>query len=481
MSQYQSAYVPEGLTRKQTERGCRVKPPVPFVPSSPNGNKGDKEHTVEVTVNKDVKEKVTVFNGGNQESFLWVASNIKGILERQQAKETHAGWLGEVSDADDELQLLLLDISTSAAGDESNEGKEGDDSKANSSTSKPMSSEDEPIPKKQKPDPEARVKVLKEKMANAKKMADKTLKHAADMYSVVLATPLAAQFREELDKVAHKPYTDNKGVQHPPRGLTWDSLELAVRTWLRHQFPDNAAEQEREYLQMNLQYPVDKMTILAFAGRFNELNNQLEFLPCLYDTGESSTPMNVPFVEAEVPTYLLHAFPMKYQNQYRLSNRTTATDVSTFIKQMVKVQRVMQDAQQAKKPSPAEPSPSSSGGRKRSTETPNAGNPTKRTKKHCGRCKRWGGAHNTHNDNDCQKYDSKGNVLSTWKSKSKKRESAKSTHQTLSDYAQTFATLSASVAELKTQFDKQIRRGRHRHGKRHRDDDDSASYGSDRS
>jgi hypothetical protein len=112
---------------------------------------------------------------------------------------------------------------------------------------------------------------------------------------------------------AINPYTDLQGISKKgPRGPLHKSFDDCVMFHLLTMFPNNVAEQERYYLTNVLKKP-QRISMHQFVQPVEQLNAYIMQLPCWFYSPRikpNTTPVNVPFTEADLVSHVLQMCPL---------------------------------------------------------------------------------------------------------------------------------------------------------------------------
>jgi len=212
----------------------------------------------------------------------------------------------------------------------------------------------------------------------------------------------------------------NGKMYQGPRMRTWKSLTDCIELHKLTVLPTDAAEKQRFYVQQVVRKP-QRVTIRQYMSRMGVLNDYIANLPSIYyssKTVASTVKGNVIFGDGELASIILASTPQTWQNQHNLTHSTVPESPRALLPDLENIERVMNErysekqktkgkSKEAKPDGGGNPSPKklSSGG---SSERV----PKKvRFEKFCQRCKTHGGPHQTHNTNDCRKYDKDGKPL----------------------------------------------------------------------
>jgi hypothetical protein len=116
-------------------------------------------------------------------------------------------------------------------------------------------------------------------------------------------------------------YKDLQGMSRKgPRGLSHESFDDCVMFHLLTVFPKNTAEQEKYYLFNVLKKP-QRVGVCQFVQRIEQPNAYIAQLPCWYYSpsyNPGMTPVNVPFIEADLASHVLRMCLHQWQDQYNL-------------------------------------------------------------------------------------------------------------------------------------------------------------------
>ena len=105
MSYHYAPLVPEGITKKECERGyLHFEPPIPYVPPKCKLTKEHGEHSVKVKMGKDVEEKVTVFNGGIAKAHMDCIQEQNCLLAPAELKKQWMGWNSEEQSTHEDIE-----------------------------------------------------------------------------------------------------------------------------------------------------------------------------------------------------------------------------------------------------------------------------------------------------------------------------------------------------------------------------------------
>jgi hypothetical protein len=176
-----------------------------------------------------------------------------------------------------------------------------------------------------------------------------------------------------------------------------------------------------------------------------------------------------PFDEADLAQLILKMCPMEWQNQYSLSQGIIPQDMRSLLDTLEIIEKGENDkkpraiASAENKKSEDKKGGSSKKDSKRSVSFREERAPKKaRTEKLCDLCKKYGGAHTTHNTGDCKKFDAGGSLKSGFLPRKK------------SDRNENFAQIMKDgFAQVTKAFKKDIKKVSRKEKKRKRNSSDS--------
>jgi hypothetical protein len=209
------------------------------------------------------------------------------------------------------------------------------------------------------------------------------------------------------------PFKDLHGMSRKcPRGLTRESFNDCVMFHLLTVFPNDAAEQEKNYLSNVLKKP-QRVGTRQFIQRIEQLNTYTAQLPCWYYSPSYITrmmPANVPFAKADLGSHVLQMCLHQWQDQFNLQEKgMTPIDMHSLQVSLKAIDRVC-----TPKKAHVQSSKKASHKNKAGAKQPSTGATKQAFKKvHFERsyelCKKHGGVH-THATKDCHRYKKDGMV-----------------------------------------------------------------------
>jgi hypothetical protein len=183
-------------------------------------------------------------------------------------------------------------------------------------------------------------------------------------------------------------------------------------------------------------------------------------MPCFYyspHANASTKPENVLFTEAELGAHVLHMCPLPWQDQYNMNKKgMTPMDMCLLLTLLEAIERVCTHKKGKPDEKSEKPSFKSKKGKKRPGTSPTVRVPKKaHFEKHCDLCKKHGGAHTTHNTNECHKYEKDRTEKSSFRAAKKGGKRSYPVNQN-------FAQLTKKIEKLEKALKKSGKKGRKR-------------------
>ncbi len=380
--------VPDGVKDWECERfALQERPLVPYVPEKDSVQEMvsllKSNQSLKTTIGADAELCLPVWHCGMREAFLLhVSSALDAIKKRgtfKAYKEGHQTYVDQKEAAKEAKANLQLFATTASKGEKAD--KKGTE-KSSAEASGKNRSEKEKVSQKAKEDStEASGKNCSEKEKASQKAKEDTTQVTATapdhlcieckaQYEKALFAKEAAKIQRDAaatkmfqfyayllsldakyawNKIVREqteadPYKDLQGViRKGPRGLTHESFDDCVIFYLLTVFPNNAAEQEKYYLSNVLKKP-QRVGILQFVQRVEQLNAYVAQLPCWYHSPSfvtGMTPANIPFTEADLASHVLRMCPHQWQDQYNLQEKgMTPVDMRTLLTSVEAIERV---------------------------------------------------------------------------------------------------------------------------------------------
>jgi hypothetical protein len=197
-----------------------------------------------------------------------------------------------------------------------------------------------------------------------------------------------------------------------PRGTSCNSFNDCVMFHLLTTFPINAAKQEKYYITNVLKKP-QRVNVHQFVHRVEQLNAYIAQMPCFYyspHANASTKPENILFTEAELGAHVLHMYPLPWQDQCNMTEKgMTPMDKRLLLMSLEAIECICTNKKGELDNFEKSDKSSNKGekGKKRpgTNSTVRVPKKVEFIEKHCELCKKHGGAHTTHNTQDCRKFE----------------------------------------------------------------------------
>ncbi len=425
--------VPKGLKDQEVERGNRTKrPPIPYISES-----DETQDTVNRAKDQSMKIKfadkselnVPIWDSGTGEAFLNHVNLAINACTRKGLFREYEDFSEEAADATEQVATLKDDLNDARKAAK-------------------LSAEE--------------LEIKRALLKSEQKRLDEALegaKSAAEQIFSLYANLLSEDARFIWDKIVQSqvdciPWTDLQGKEHRrARTKSRRSFEDCVTMHLLSRFPNDAAETQRYYISNVLKKP-QRVPVRAFFQRVEQLNSYLLRLPCLYDSPKAiaTTKSIVPYDDSELAIMLLRMCPESWIDQYNLTQEYVPQSTRALLAVLENIEKCDKGASTPNKAttngqSNGNPNGNSDkSGKRKGMNSSSDRIPKKvRNEKHCVLCKKYGGAHTTHNTNECKRYDKDGTLKKGWSKPAS--GSAKPDHQS-------FAQLSKQIAKLKAAYKK---------------------------
>ena len=335
MSYHYAPLVPEGITKKECERGSlHFEAPIPYVPPKCKLTKEHGDHSITVKMGKDLEEQVPVFNGGIAEAHVAVVQQQNRLLSQAGLQKDWTGWNAEEQSAKDDL-LFELALKPEKPIDENSQAFQEYKTKLRSWTDKNQS--------------------LQDKAKNAAKAKAALVTKSFHLCQMFLGEVPKTKWQAIVhDTCQHGGWADDRGTLHDePRGLSFDTLRLCQRKWLGTVLKKDAAEKQRAYLQYYVFRPL-RVSLRDHEARLSQLNHMLKLLPCLKDENPNNNEiehMAKPFTGVEMANIILKGTPQKMQELYYMNNEFP-TRTKPLIEKLEALEPIVKDFASRKKRSP---------------------------------------------------------------------------------------------------------------------------------
>ena len=423
----------KALKDHECEKGNQSKrPPIPYVPVvdevqeklAENNSEG---RTFKISLANDTEFRAGVWFYGTPEQFLCHVKQALAALERMGLFSDYKKHANSRRKFLDEIETVGQEIVTHEAGDTTS-----------SATRTALA---------------ALRGTLAANQVQAKKALEDCRETAAKLFAMY-ANLLSTEKRMAWDKIVERQcdnanWTDLKGVRHAKaRGKTLKSFYDCTKHHVLTMFSMDAAEQQRYYITTGIRKS-GRVTVRAFFTRVEQLNSYIALLPSIYDSPKATTSTRPakPFSEADLAGHILRACPESWLHQYNLTQEHVPQDLTKLLLVLENVEKASISSN-----APAK-TPSSNGNgngnghsekRKGNSSADRIPKKKKKTEKHCVLCQKHGGASNTHNTNECRRYEKDGTAKSGWDKKSNAKPAGKSRSDSNS-----FAQLKDEIADLK--------------------------------
>jgi hypothetical protein len=253
-----------------------------------------------------------------------------------------------------------------------------------------------------------------EKAKQAQETTQGAMTAAANLMFMFYSNLLSPKSKYAWNKIVVKqtegsPYVNLQGVSlEGPRGMSCESFNDCVMFHLLTAFPINAAEQEKYYISNVLKKP-QRVDVRQFVGCVEQLNAYIAQMPCFYyspNANASTKPKNVPFMEAELGSHVLHMCPLQWQDQYNMNEEgMTPMDMRLLLTLLEAIECVC-TYEKGKLQSSKKSSHKSKKGKKCPGTKAMVRVPKKVCfEKHCNLCKKHGSAYTMHNTHDCCRFE----------------------------------------------------------------------------
>jgi hypothetical protein len=293
---------------------------------------------------------------------------------------------------------------------------------------KSKAKEAEEAPKVTKDTMKAGFQVDLEKAKQAQKIAKGAITAAASAMFAFYLNLLSPESKYAWNKIVSKktesnPYVNLQGISlEGPRGMSRELFNDCIMFHLLTAFPINAAEQEKYYVTNVLKKP-QRINVLQFVRRVEQLNAYIAQMPCFYyslHANASTKPENAPFMEAELGAHVLRMCPFQWQDQYNMNKKgMTPMDMHLLLTLLDAIECIC-TYEKGKSELSTKSSHNSEKGKKCPGTNSTARVPKKvQFEKNCDLCKKHGGAYTMHNTHDCRRFKKDGKEKSDFRTAKK--------------------------------------------------------------
>jgi hypothetical protein len=185
-------------------------------------------------------------------------------------------------------------------------------------------------------------------------------------------------------------------------------------------FPINAAEQEQDYISNVLKKP-QRINVRQFVWRVEQLNVYIAQMLCFYyipNANASTKPENIPFMEAELGAHVLRMCPLPWEDLCNTNEKSMMPmDMCLLLTLLEEIEPVC--TYEKGKSDTFKKSDKSSNKGKKGKRCPGTNSTVRvpkkvRFEKHCGLCKKHGGAHTSYKTSDCCRFEKDGKEKSSF-------------------------------------------------------------------
>ena len=435
--------VPKGLKDQEVEKGnVKKRPPIPYVPivdevqDAVNKTKG-KEGTYTIKLPDKTQFTVSIWDTGTPEAFLIHVQTAVSACKRKGLFSDFDDATADVVDLNEKIATYREVIATAKTG------------KKKGTTVEPPADVEESIE-----DALAELAVAREEQVTA-----------AEGFFSQYANLLTEDARYHWDKIVESqcdtaPWIDLQGKEHPrARKKGHKSFDDCVNFHLLTVFRTDAAERQKVYISNTLKKP-QRVPVRYFFQRVEQLNGYLRHLPCLYNSPYASpvTSSVMPFDDAELATLLLRMCPDTWQNSYELTQDTVPQSLRKLLSVLENIEKCENSAGANLKPLASangngKPNGNSeNSGKRKGTSSDRIPKKKSRSEKYCSLCKKYGGAHTTHDTGSCSKFEKDGKEKAGWGSKLP--ASAQGKYKKNDSYKSSFAALEKRCNKLEKRLKK---------------------------
>ncbi len=221
-------------------------------------------------------------------------------------------------------------------------------------------------------------------------------------------------------------FVDLQGVSlEGPRGMSCKSFNNCIMFHLLTAFPINAAEQEKYYILNVLKKP-QRISVCQLIRRVEQLNAYIAQMPCFCyspNANASTKSENIPLMEAELASHVLHMCRIQWQDQYNMDKKgMTPMDMCSLLTLLEAIKRICtyKKGKLGYHKKSRKSSNMGEKGKKCPGTNSTARVPKKvRFEKNCNLCKKHGGTYTTHNTCDCCRFNKDGKEKSNFRAAKK--------------------------------------------------------------
>ena len=285
----------------------------------------------------------------------------------------------------------------------------------------------------------------KERLDKALKKRDETVKKMITTLKSYMHESIRPAYEEIIrKKLKTTPWVNLQGIEvDTPCEYTLEAYRMCWMFFMRTVFQQAAAEHLLFYLQFKLKKPKN-LPARVFAGRVVQMNNYVEFLPCLYYSARANntTEKAVKMSEPALAQLVLRLVPQSWQHSHSIFNKGIPQSMEEILV-FLEGQEMLERSSVPKQPK------DKSNGKRKGGPNHGGGNSRKKGKKHCDLCAKNDGPSHTHNTGECRTYNPDGSRKYKGKSNGDKK-----TQKNYSQLSQMVKTQQEEIDDLKKRINK---------------------------
>jgi hypothetical protein len=326
--------VPDGIKDKECERfALQECPLIPYMsekdPAQEMVSFHKSDQSLKTTIGEDAELRIPIWHTRMCEVFLMHVSTALNAIERRSTfkayKEAAKAYVKQCKVVKQAKATLVLLTAPTSKGKKNSKKFSKKSSEKASEKALQMTKEGVALANAPAPELRAEYQAVYRKAKFATETAKNKRKTAATKMFQFYMNLQSLDAKYTWNKIVKEqteddPFKDLQGVSRKgPRGLLRESFDNCVMFHLLTVFPNNATEQEKDYLPNVLKKP-QRVGIRQFVQRIEQLNTYVTQLPCWYYSPSSSynagmTPANVPLTKADLASHVLRMCPHQWQDQ----------------------------------------------------------------------------------------------------------------------------------------------------------------------
>jgi hypothetical protein len=269
--------VSKGIKDQECKRfALQEHPPVPYVPEKDSGQETvsllKSDQSLKTTIGADLELRLLIWHCGMREAFLMHVSSALDVIGKQGTfkayKEAHEAYVEQREAAKEAKVNMQLFANAVSKGKKA--VKKGTEKASKEASGKNRSDKEKPLQKTKEGTATAdatapylcvEYKAVYKKATHAKETAkiqrDATVTKMFQFYANLLSLDAKYAWNKIVwEQMEADPYKDLQGMSKKgPRGLTQESFKECIMFHLLTVFPNNAVEQEKNYLSNLLKKP----------------------------------------------------------------------------------------------------------------------------------------------------------------------------------------------------------------------------------